>query len=99
MPDFQIETERSLEGGAVDDVKAVHGKDAAESADRCPSLSVVRMRERFRLRPGVPEVVFRARSEDARKRFAVDVDLLVSLAPPRCTGRILDIEHRAHVVA
>src|SRR5262245_54013867 len=58
-----------------------------------PRLAMERMLERHRAAPGVAVVVLGAGAKMRRERLAVNVDLLVALAPPGGNG----VHHREGV--
>lgn len=98
MPDLHVELEVFGEGNVVEDVKPADAGVAVVAGAVAAGLVMVGMHEALVVAPGVTVVILGAGAEMARKRFAVDVDFLVALAPPVFDG-IGDMEHVAHETA
>ena len=94
MPELHVELEALREGDAVEDVEAIDARAAVVSRPVATRLTVIGVGEELRAAPAVAVVIFRAGAEMAGEGLAVDIDLLVALAPPLLDG-IIDEEGRA----
>src|SRR5450432_665040 len=99
VPGLEVEAQLTLERDGIQDVEAVHGKLSRKAGSGGARLGVIGMREQLGRRPGVAKIVLGAGAEDPREVLAVDVDLLVALAPPGGARRVLDVEDGADQVA
>ena len=100
MPELHVELEARGEGDAVEDVEAVDARAAEVAGPVAPRLIVIGMGERPRAAPAVSVVILGARAEVAGEGLAVDIDLLVALAPPALDGIIDEEGHAAeHALA
>ena len=76
-------------------MEAVDARAAVVARPVATRLVMIGVGERLRAAPAVAVVVFRARAEVAGEGLAVDIDLLVALAPPVLDGIVDEEGHAA----
>ena len=82
MPELHVEPERLGERNRIQDVEAIHAGAAAVARPVAARLVVVGVLERLGIAPRVTVIVLAAGAKPAWERLAIDVDLLIPLAPP-----------------
>ena len=98
VPDLDVEAERLVERHAVEDLVANVAGVALGARPVAPGLGMERIGVGVSVAPGIAEVVLGPGADRAGEQFAINVDLLVALAPPGGRG-IEDVHEQADKAA